>query len=74
MDEGRWRDRAREALTRCFEKRSYPRQALVLLILVTGLIGFLVSVAMLRAGVTSIAFLQKPSEDGVAPCAGALTG
>lgn len=55
MDEGRWRDRARVALTKYFEKRSYPRQALVLLILVVGLIGFLASVAMLRAGVTSMA-------------------
>jgi hypothetical protein len=53
--EGPWRDRMRESLARYFSKRSYPRQTLALLILITGLMGFLASVAMLRVGLTTMA-------------------
>jgi hypothetical protein len=68
MDEGRWRDRARVALVNYFEKRSSPRQSLVLLILITGLVGFLASVTMLRVGITSMA-LRYPIAVLVAWCA-----
>ncbi len=51
----RGRDRLRRALEDYFAKRSFPRQRLALLILITGLVGFLASAATLRLGVTSMA-------------------
>jgi len=46
-----WRCRARAALERYFERRSYPRTVLTLLLIITGLVAFFASYAMLRAGV-----------------------
>ncbi len=53
--EDRGRARLRRALADYFSKRSFPRQRLALLIVVTGSVGFFVSAAMLRLGVTSMA-------------------
>jgi hypothetical protein len=49
------RGRLRRALAHYFAKRGFPRQRLALLILVTGSVGFFVSAAMLKLGVTSMA-------------------
>jgi hypothetical protein len=46
-----WRDRATAALERYFERRSFPRLTLSLLLCLTGAVGFLISFGLLRAGV-----------------------
>jgi hypothetical protein len=52
MNEPRkWRSRARTALEGYFQKRSFPRLMLGLILLTTGLIGFTVSYGLLHAGV-----------------------
>lgn len=45
-----WRSRVKAALNAYFERRSYPRTVLTLIILLTGVIGFLLSFGMLRGG------------------------
>ncbi len=45
-----WRRRATAALAAYFRQRSFPRTVLALVLLVTGLAGFLLSYAMLHAG------------------------
>jgi hypothetical protein len=45
-----WRSRVKAALNAYFLRRSYPRTVLALIILLTGIIGFLLSFGMLRAG------------------------
>jgi hypothetical protein len=50
-DEPAWRDRARAALENYFERRSFPRTMLSLVLIITGLCGFLVSYGLLRLGV-----------------------
>ena len=47
----KWRRRAIAALDAYFERRSYPRTMLTLLLLLAGAAGFLVSYGLLRAGV-----------------------
>jgi hypothetical protein len=47
----KWRGRARKALENYFSRRSYPKAILTLLLMLTGLVGFFVSYALLRAGV-----------------------
>ncbi len=47
----RWRKRARRVLENYFEKRSFPRLILTLLLLVTGASGFLTSIGLLHTGV-----------------------
>ena len=49
--EPNWRRRARAALEAYFERRSFPRTMLSLLLTITGLCGFLISYALLRFGV-----------------------
>ena len=52
MNEPRkWRSRARAALEGYFQKRSFPRFVLGLILITTGLIGFTVSYGLLHAGV-----------------------
>lgn len=46
-----WRARAKAGLETYFRRRSFPRLMLGILLLITGLIGFFVSYALLRAGV-----------------------
>jgi hypothetical protein len=58
----------RESLANYFAKRSHPRQTLALLIVITGLVGFLASVAMLHAGLSSMA-IRYPIAVLVAWCA-----
>jgi hypothetical protein len=50
-DEPAWRGRARAALERYFEHRSFPRTMLSFVLIITGLCGFLVSYGLLRLGV-----------------------
>ena len=50
-DEPAWHARARSALERYFERRSFPRMMLSFVLIITGLCGFLVSYGMLRLGV-----------------------
>ncbi len=45
-----WRSRARASLEAYFRRRSFPRLTLSLLLLLTGLTGFLISYAMLELG------------------------
>ena len=47
----KWRSKATEALESYFRRRSYPRTMLTLLLLLTGIAGFLVSYALLQLGV-----------------------
>ena len=47
----KWRKRATAALEAYFERRSYPRTMLTLLLLLAGAAGFLVSYGLLHAGV-----------------------
>ena len=46
-----WRSRVKAALNAYFLRRSYPRTILGLIVLLTGIIGFLLSFGMLRGGV-----------------------
>lgn len=55
----KWRQHARKALENYFSKRSYPRAILSLIILITGLAGYIISFAMLRAGLTDM-WLRYP--------------
>jgi hypothetical protein len=54
MHEDRERGRVRRALVRYMEKKGWPRVMLSLVILVTGLAGFLLSFALLRLGLESM--------------------
>ncbi len=45
-----WRSRARASLEAYFRRRSFPRRTLSLLLLLTGLTGFLIPYAMLELG------------------------
>ncbi len=45
-----WRSRARASLEAYFRRRSFPRLTLSLLLLLTGVTGFLISYAMLQLG------------------------
>ena len=47
----KWRGRATAALEAYFEKRSFPRTMLTLVLMLSGVAGFLVSYALLRLGV-----------------------
>ena len=49
-DPAAWRSRANDALEAYFRRRSFPRLMLSLLLLLTGVTGFLVSYGMLRLG------------------------
>ncbi len=51
ITKGQWRAKVRAALEAYFQRRSYPRSILTLLILLTGAVGFLLSYGMLRAGI-----------------------
>ena len=51
----RWRKRARQALQAYFHRHSSPRSTLALVLAVSGLAGFLVSVIFLRLGVETMA-------------------
>ena len=46
----KWRTRARNALEAYFRRRSFPRITLSLILLITGVAGFLISFILLKAG------------------------
>ena len=46
-----WRQRAKMALERYFRRRSFPRLALSFLLILTGVVGFLISFSLLHVGV-----------------------
>jgi hypothetical protein len=54
-----WRNRARQALERYFQRRSAPRLILSLLLILTGTAGFAISIAFLHLGLRQM-WLRYP--------------